>query len=44
MKFKIGTLPGMALLLLYLMSCTPESNRDLTAYVKTIKKLIYTPI
>ena len=39
MKFKIGTLLGITLLLLYMMSCTPESGQDLTDYVKSIKKI-----
>ena len=39
MKFKIETLPGMVLIFLCLMSCTPESGQDLTAYVKSIRKI-----
>lgn len=39
MKFKIGTLLGMTMLFLYPMSCTTESDRDLTAYVKSIRKI-----
>ncbi|MEE9460327.1 MAG: amidohydrolase family protein [Bacteroidales bacterium] len=39
MRIKIGSLLGITLFLLYLMSCTPESDRDLTAYIKSIRKI-----